>query len=254
MRDLVNERKPLPDLRQEAERVITAVQGSGVLARLTGGVAIARRCPVASFPPFARAFADMDLVCTYKDRNRLGDLMVQLGYAPHQEFNGIHGHQRLYFVDTEHKRHVDVFMDAIRMCHVIDVSRRLHLLPDTLTPSDLLLTKLQIVELNHKDLMDLLALLHDQQIVPGSHGAIDTDYLARLWGSDWPIWRTSTMTLEKVRRAAEQHLSSAAQSRIYATLDALASVLEGCSKTVRWKLRSRVGDRVKWYNLPEEIE
>jgi hypothetical protein len=140
------------------------------------------------------------------------------------------------------------------MCHVIDVSSRLALLPDTLTPSDLLLTKLQIVQLNHKDLLDILALLHDQEVVAGSDSAIDSTYLGKVWGGDWPLWRTSQLTLQKARVGAEEVLSPAAQGRVHANLDTLDRILEDCPKSVKWKVRARVGDRMRWYEVPEEIE
>lgn len=254
MQGIENGDKPLADLRYEAERVIMAAKQEGLPVRLTGGIAIARLCPSATRPPLARTYADFDLVVAYRDRSKLDDLMGRLGYAPDREFNGIHGHQRMYFVDMQHQRHVDVFVDAIRMCHVINVSNRLTLCPDTLTPSDLLLTKLQIVELNLKDMLDILALLHSLPVVAGSNDAIDSDYLGKVWGADWPIWRTSQLTLQKVRSGMDEVLQSDALDPVRRNLDALDRVQEECPKSMKWKVRARVGDRVRWYELPEEIE
>jgi hypothetical protein len=202
----------------------------------------------------ARTYADLDLAVNSKERRSLSELMVKLGYVPDKIFNGLHGHQRLYFDDMEHRRHVDVFVDAVRMCHVIELKERIGLRADILTPSDLLLTKLQIVELNAKDLLDLLSLLHDQEVVAGSNDAFDSTYLGKLWGADWPIWRTSKMTLGKVRDSVAGILPAEGQERVLAKVTALEKVLEDCPKGFGWKVRARLGDRVKWYELPEEVK
>jgi hypothetical protein len=244
----------LADLHAEADRVIAAIAADGVSARLTGGLAVARRCPAALQPPLAREYADLDLVCGRRAGRALTACLERVGYEPHKNFNAVHGAQRLYFVDPASGRHIDVFVGMVKMCHTIDVSRRLELLPDTLTSSDLLLTKLQIVEVNEKDLLDLLALVHDLEVEAGRHDALDPAYLGELWGSDWPLWRTSRQTLAHVRHAAGVTLSDGLAERALETIVALEDVLETCTKTRRWRLRARVGDRVRWYELPDEID
>ncbi len=246
--------QPLSDLHAEAQRVIGALAADQVLARLTGGLAVARRCPTALQPPLAREYADLDLVCGRRAGRALGACLERAGYQADKNFNAVHGADRLYFVDPLSGRHIDVFVGAVKMCHTIDVSHRLELLPDTLTPSDLLLTKLQIVEINEKDLLDLLALLHDQQLEGGRDDALDLTYLGQLWGSDWPLWRTSQQTLTHVRHAAEEKLGDAARERALDTITAVQELLETCAKSRRWRLRARVGERVRWYELPDEIE
>ena len=246
--------QPLSDLHAEAQRVIGALAADQVLARLTGGLAVARRCPTALQPPLAREYADLDLVCGQRAGRALGACLERAGYQADKNFNAVHGADRLYFVDPLSGRHIDVFVGAVKMCHTIDVSHRLELLPDTLTPSDLLLTKLQIVEINEKDLLDLLALLHDQQLEGGRDDALDLTYLGQLWGSDWPLWRTSQQTLEHVRQIAGTTLSDPMLARATETISALEGLLESCHKTRGWKLRARIGDRMRWYELPDEIE
>jgi hypothetical protein len=242
------------DLHSEASRLVAAITERGVAARLTGGLAIARRCPSARRSPLARRYEDLDLVCGPRAGRAVADTLTAAGYIEDEQFNAVHGAQRLYFREPERDRHVDVFVGVIRMCHVLDLRDRLDLLPDTITPSDLLLSKLQVVELNAKDGLDLLALLHDQPLVTGRHEALDPAYLAALWGQDWPLWRTSQLTLRKVDRLAPKTLDPASADRVAATIRALDELLESCEKTRRWKLRARIGDRVRWYELPEEIE
>lgn len=244
----------LADLHAEAERVIAAIGADRVSARLTGGLAVARRCPAALQPPLAREYADLDLVCGRRAGRALSACLERAGYQADKNFNAVHGAQRLYFVDPASGRHIDVFVGVVKMCHTIDVSHRLELLQDTLTPSDLLLTKLQIVEVNEKDLLDLLALVHDVPSEAGRDDALDAVYLGRLWGADWPLWRTSRQTLMHVRHAAGVTLTDGARDRALETIAALEDVLETCAKSTRWRLRARIGERVRWYELPEEIE
>lgn len=242
------------DLHSEATRLVAAIAQRGVEARLTGGLAIARRCPSARRAPLARRYEDVDLVCAPRAARGLAETLAAAGYVEDAHFNAVHGAQRLYFREPQHGRHVDVFVGVIRMCHVLDLRDRINLLPDTITPSDLLLSKLQVVELDAKDALDLLALLHDQPLVAGSHDALDPVYLGTLWGHDWPLWRTSQLTLRKIERLAPQTLDPSAANRVAAAIRSLDELMESCAKTRRWKLRARVGDRVRWYELPEEIE
>jgi hypothetical protein len=245
---------PLQDLVAESERVLAGAHQADVILRLTGGLAIRRRCPSAARPPLARPYADLDLAVTRQTRMRiLTELMRSLGYVPEQQFNALHGDTRLYYNDEVNQRHVDVFVDAVRMCHVITFAPRIGLLDDTLTPSDLLLTKLQIVELNAKDLLDIIALLQDQPLRPGAADVLDPDYLGQVWGGDWPLWRTSGQTLKTVRDRLDGILARSDQQPVLDRIAGLERVLEEAPRTLKWKLRARVGDRVRWYELPEEV-
>lgn len=244
---------PVKDLVREADRILAAAKVRGVIVRLAGGLAIRRLCPAASHPPLSREYADIDLaVVGLAGHRSLTNLMISLGYQPDEQFNNINGGSRLHYDDTQ-GRHVDVFIDAVRMCHVIEFKRRLTLLEDTLTPTDLLLTKLQIVELNHKDLLDATSLLHDRPIERGAANAIDTAYLEEVWADDWPLWRTCQLTLGKFRQAMPTLFGAGPPERVMRTLSALEGVLKSSRKTLRWSIRARVGDRIKWYETPEEV-
>ena len=246
---------PLEDLVAESERVITAAQATNVPIRLTGGLAIRRRHHSATLPPLARTYADIDLATTSKSGHKaITQLMESLGYVGDQMFNSLHGNERLYYQDPQRDRHVDVFVDAVRMCHVINFKQRLTLLDDTLTVSDLLLTKLQIVEINRKDMLDIMAVLHDQTVKSGAHDALDAGYLEEIWGYDWPIWRTSQGTLAKARQIAPTLLDADDTAQVMKNVDALEEILRTGKKTLRWRVRARVGERVRWYDLPEEVD
>jgi len=244
---------PLPDLVAESERVLDAARQKGVVVRLAGGLAIRHLCPAARTAPLRRSYNDLDLAIAGNGAHRpLIDLLLGLGYEAEGMFNALNGSTRLQFKDSINSRHVDVFVNAIRMCHVINFKDRLELHDDTLTPTDLLLTKLQIVQLNDKDVLDLLALVYDQKLERGDITGIDTDYLEKVWGDDWPLWKTCGLTLGKIGRAAPSIVDENASKQILQSVAALSDILESGRKTLRWKVRARVGERVRWYELPEE--
>ena len=73
-------------------------------------------------------------------------------------------------------------------------------MPYTLDPLDLLLSKLQIVELNEKDADDCLRLLVTlpARATPTSPATIDLRVFRSLVGDDWGWWRTVTLNLDRI--------------------------------------------------------
>ncbi len=221
--------------------------------RVLGGLAIWMTCRSARGGPLRRDYADADFVALKRDRVAIGQRMVELGYFPDKRFNSLHGDQRLYFHDRVNERHVDFFVDALRMCHTIDLRRRIVLVPDVLPASDLLLTKLQVVELNRKDTIDLLALLHDRRLAAGENSEFDSDYLGWLWGADWGLWNTCGLTLRKCAASARELAGQDLEVSILEKVRSLEGLLETCPKTIGWRARARIGERMRWYESPDEV-
>lgn len=236
---------------EEAARIVDAANAAGVTLRITGGVGVALRCPSSRDAPLARPYADIDCVGLSGQRREIPALLGNLGYQPDQTFNALHGHTRLYFWDSGNNRQLDVFLDRVEMCHTIDLATRLANDPRTLALADLLLMKLQVFETNRKDLIDIVTLLTDHPLTPDEAG-INSRYLAGLASDDWGLWRTTTMVAEKADHFAREldgyHLAGTVHSRIGDFLQAL----ENEPKSRRWKLRAKVGERKRWYELPEE--
>jgi hypothetical protein len=140
------------------------------------------------------------------------------------------------------------------MCHELDLDGRLDLVPLTLAPADLLLTKLQIVELNQKDLIDIVSLLHLCEV--GDHArsdTIDVPRLAVVTGGDWGWYTTVNDNLGRVAPAAGEFLSEGEAAVVAGRVEAIRQAIEGAPKSLAWKLRSRVGRRLQWYELPDEV-
>ncbi|MGH2703212.1 MAG: hypothetical protein ACRDJ2_15735, partial [Actinomycetota bacterium] len=222
-----------------------------VVLRAVGGVAVSLRCPSARREPLRRGYKDLDLVGRSGEAGAIGALMADLGYQADREFNVLHGHQRLYFWDAANQRQLDVFIDNFEMCHRLDLKDRLDLERRTLPLADLLLTKLQVVELNEKDVKDAAAILADHDLAPK---AIDSERIVSLLGSDWGWWRTTTENLGKLRDYATSLGDLEEAGAITERLNRLMRRIEETPKSVKWKLRARVGERVRWYDLPEEVD
>lgn len=235
----------------EGSRIATAAAETGVDLRLMGGVGVALRCPSASAPPLARSYADVDLAGRREDSRTILELLVRLGYRPDTQFNTLHGSSRLFLWDEANGRQVDVFLDTFQMCHRLDLSRRVQVPGDTLPLADLLLTKLQVVETNEKDLKDIAAILVDHPLTDDDSG-IDVSYLATLAAKDWGLWKTITIVAERADRFAIATTEFGRSGHMRQQVRDLLERLAQEPKSRAWRLRDRVGERVRWYETPEE--
>jgi hypothetical protein len=147
-----------------------------------------------------------------------------------------------------------VFVGGFSMSHKVPVADRLDLEPATLPLAELLVTKLQIAELNEKDVRDALALLHGHPVAERDGDAINAARVAEMCRSDWGLWRTLTGNLSACRdHLARYELPEEDQARIRGEMDVLLDRIEREPKSRSWKMRARIGERKRWYNLPEEV-
>jgi hypothetical protein len=179
-------------------------------------------------------------------------VLTASGFEPNQRFNALHGRSRLIFTDAV-GLHLDVIVGEFSMCHRLDLGKRLAISKQTLSLADLLLTKLQIAALNAKDVCDVAALLIDHPLADDER-AINQAYIAQVLAQDWGWWRTVTANLDLFERhAGAIGLEAAARSLIAERVQALRARIAGAPKTMRWKSRALLGERVPWRNDPEEI-
>lgn len=250
-------KEPGPTLAEPTEeglRLVGAAVAHGIVLRLVGGVGIWARCPSAHRPPLARRYNDIDVVTRSGSTAAVTAFFVGQGYEPNRMFNALRGAQRLMYADPARERVVDVLVDRFVMCHRLDLRDRLALDARTLPLSDLLLTKLQVVELNDKDVTDLLALLADHYLDGEEGDAIGTARILAVTADDWGLEHTIRGTLMRVRDAAAAYdLDGPTTARIQSRIDRLVELLDRAPKTLRWRMRARLGERVRWYELPEEV-
>jgi hypothetical protein len=243
-----------PDVVAEATRLIEAGTAEGCTVRAIGGVAVSLHAEHGVHPALQRPYRDIDLVAGKKDGRRTLKLLETAGYEPNERFNAMNGGRRLVVYDVGNGRQLDVFVGEFEMCHKIPIARRLDLDQRTVPLAELLLTKLQVVHTNHKDVIDICAILLDHEVGEADGEIVNAAYVASLLAGDWGLWRTSRGTIETTRgQLAGLGLEDADREVIDARLTALWDRVEQEPKSFRWRSRAKIGDRSKWYEEPEEI-
>ena len=197
-----------------------------------------------------REYKDLDFATTRKGSGATQQLLRGLGYDPHLAFNTMNAKERLLFFDDAHGRQVDVFVGSFRMCHEIPLERRLAADGDTVPLAELVLTKLQIIQLNEKDVRDAVALFAEHDVTDDDAG-INGTRVAELCADDWGLWRTITRNLESVAGHLESY--DVDRDLVSTRLAGLQVWIETAPKSRGWKLRDKVGERKRWYELPEEV-
>ncbi|HKW04278.1 MAG TPA: hypothetical protein VJN71_03160 [Nitrososphaerales archaeon] len=244
---------PEKDAVAEAKSLAVEAKNRGVTLRLLGGIAFRLRCPSSIQDNLKRNYVDIDFVGLRKDRKGIQTLFVEKGYAPRTTFNAMNGYKRLIFNDIENERRVDIFLNEFEMCHKLDFTNRLKLDEITLPLSDLLLTKLQVYEITEREYRDVIAFFRDQKL--GEKDGPDTfnaKYIAKLCSGDWGLYRTISLNLERVSSALPNYIVSESERvAVKSKIDELAKIIEAEPKSFGWKMRARIGDKVKWYELPE---
>lgn len=243
------------DLVERALEIIQAGDEKGVCLRLLGGLAVRIASPsTCSQAYLQREYADIDFAGLGRDRWKIKDLFLELGYVPDDRFNALHGRTRLIFYPPDGGSHVDIFLDRFQMCHILDLRQRLFADYRTLALADLLVTKLQVVQMNAKDLMDILAILLDHGVQSGeAREVIDLAYLASLVSTDWGLYTTMSDNLRRTRDEFSGILEPLQRETVSNRIDAILRAMDTAPKTVAWKLRAKVGRRMEWFELPDEV-
>jgi hypothetical protein len=263
------EPRTLQDPLAESMRIVDLADQRGLQVRLMGGMGIRAHAP--DWPARTRRVeVDLDFATRSKDRGAFYELLEAEGYTPDKRHNALFGGKQAYFVDVARKRPVDVLVDSLEMCHRMEFSDRLALSKPTLPLAELLLSKLQVVKINRKDVLDALVLLAEHPLGQND-GALDSRYglgainvprILSFTSNDWGWWRTVTGNLDTLDRYLETEATAedldlnngrAVLFDPKEQIAALHTAIDDAPKSTRWKLRARVGERSQWYNEPEEM-
>ena len=249
----------LRDPLAEALRLIGLADKEGLQVRLMGGLSFHVRVPDWT-ARVERERRDIDLATLSSDRKALSGLMEASGYVADRQYNALYGHKQMYFMDPARGRPVDVIVDRLDMCHTFEFTDRLGVDRPTVPLAEMLLSKLQIAHINRKDFLDLLALLSNFPLGPHDDGAISLTRITALTSTDWGWWRTVTGNLDKLRlfldtdlQPGELEFNRPPRFDIETQVVELRTAIDDASKTRRWKLRAQVGERLQWFQEPEEV-
>jgi hypothetical protein len=250
----------------EALAIVGEAEAEGLVVRLMGGLAFRAAAP--GWPRNGRPDCDIDLATRARDRKALTAILERRGFVPDRQQNALFGHKQLYFFDPTRRLPLDVLVDRFEMCHACDLGDRLTMTTPTLPLAELLLSKLQVVRINRKDVLDALVLLADHPLAEDDgastaaspEAAINVARIVALTSTDWGWWRTVTGNLDKLDIFLDAELQPGELDtghphpfEPHVQIAALRAAIHTAPKTAKWKLRARVGERVAWYALPEEM-
>jgi hypothetical protein len=203
-----------------------------------------------------RSYSDINFGSYRKQASQIRTFFLSLGYREDAEVNLLYSGQRMIFHHPIiSSLYVDVFFDMLDFCHQIRWQERLEVDPLTLPFAELLMEKLQIVEINEKDIVDTIILLLEHPVGDHDVRTINTELISRLCAQDWGVWRTFTMNLEKISQMAEIYpqLGDQEKTRVADQVNSILNQIDKEPKSTAWKLRARIGDHVKWYQEVDDI-
>jgi len=251
---------PLSDYLQEALRVVEYARQKGVTLRVIGAAALRIHCPnhVELHKALGRELTDLDFVGYEKQSEGIDKVFADLGYDTKQYLSAMMDRglkYRKFFYDKNNKRVSDVFLDILEMCHIIDFKGRLEIDYPTVSLTDYLLAKMQIVKLNEKDVKDTIVLFIEHDVGNNDKEMVDSDYISRLLSEDWGFYYTFTTNLNKIKQRVDgfEVIPPEEKQKLKWNLDSLLKVIEERPKSFKWRMRARIGTKQKWYNEVEEV-
>jgi len=241
----------------ELKRILNASDKAGLTLRVIGSLAFQMHCPRFGFlqQAMGRAYTDIDFAAYRKQAKEIKVLMAGLGYSEDREVFIVSEGDRAIFNNPGNGLHVDVFFDKLDFCHMISWNERLEVDKPTIPLAEMVLEKMQIVKINEKDVIDTIMLLMEHPLGMVDEETINVERVALLCAQDWGLWRTTTMNLDKVRQLAQAYpqLTDEQKQQVVSQVKATLERIEKEPKNLAWRLRARVGDRVKWYKDVDEV-
>ncbi len=242
----------------ELKRILEASADAGIILRVIGSLAFQLHCPKFGYLQAAmgRAYTDIDFAAYQRQSKEIQILMMGLGYHENREVFIVSEGDRAIFDRPEIGIHIDVFYEKLSFSHVISWNNRLEVDQPSIPLAEMLLEKMQIVKINEKDVIDTIMLLLEHPLGDKDKETINIKHIASLCSNDWGLWRTVTINLDKVRQLAHGYtqLTSEQKEKIDDQVQTALARIEREPKSLAWRLRARVGERVKWYKDVDEVQ
>jgi hypothetical protein len=217
-----------------------------------GGLAVLDHCVVLKF--CEREYADIDLIGLSRQTDGIEKLFKELGYTENKSIRITTSFNQMQFFKKNVDNHIDVFLDILRMEHNIDLRMRLHIEEYTISISDILATKLQILELNEKDVRDILSIVKDLPLgETDTSGMINLNYIGQLCSRDWGLCKDVLSNIDKcIGMITTYDLTSEEVEEVKGKMLEIKEKIVKYPKTLRWRLRAIIGERIAWHNVVEE--
>lgn len=240
----------------EALKVVDLANKDGIPLRIIGACAILIHSKNFShiYLKLKRELTDLDFISYSKYREKIKSLLVKLEYEVDERFMYYFGDFRHKYYKREKNLTLEVFFDKLEMCHTINLSNRLELDYPTIPLADLLLEKLQIVNINEKDLKDLILILRAHDVGYGNKEVIDLNRIAKVLAKDWGFYYTVSLNLEKIKNYLNKlELEVNDKKDVVEKVEKIKKVIELEPKSASWRMRAKIGPRKKWYKEVEEV-
>jgi len=239
---------------EEAKKIVKLGEEEGVILRIMGAVAYKIHSPTYSylFDQLDRQLSDLDFASLSVYSSQVISLFDKLGYS----LKSGRLMDRKKFVSRSDNRVADVFFDRLEMCHCIEFKNRLLVDYPTISLADLVLEKLQIVKITEKDFKDMAILFLEHEVGENDEETINSKYIAELLSRDWGFYYTATLNLRKLKEKVKEYkdLWDADFSRLNTRIEKLIRTIEQKKKSLRWKIRAKIGTRMKWYTEVEDFK
>lgn len=249
-----------PDFYDERTRILEALardENQHILLRLIGALAFRTHCPRFGYlqKALGRVFTDIDFASYQRFFKDIQRFFAGLGYQEDKMVSRLFGEHRMLFHDPVYERHIDIFFDQLHFSHTLPLAGRLEAEGLTLPLAELFLEKAQIVQINEKDVVDTVMLLREHPVGEGDDETINARIITRLTSTDWGLWRTVTGNLALLRERLPRYAQLTDEDRgvVAERIDHLQRRIDDAPKTTRWKIRSAIGERVKWYEDVEDL-
>lgn len=247
-------------LHDEALEIVAAAGEAGVDLRVVGGVGVRLHCveSAETLARIGRVAKDIDFVVPKEGRKPLRRLLENRGYLVDRDLLVAMEGRRYSFSHPTSKIELDVFVERLEFNHTIEIRSRLNHHPLTISLEDLLMQKLQIVRLTGNDLIDISVLLATHRVVTEATSAeeISSNYIAGLLRSDWGFHHTATRNLERMADGTDTavDLGLVLNQMVRDRSQQLLHAVGQAPKTMNWRIRAKVGERVQWWEVVDERE
>lgn len=242
-------------LESEWQHIMSEATASKTILRVMDSLAIWLCCPQGRAHLMPPEKQQLDFAARASQRQDIQRVLGRLGYQTNQPADEFRSSPRLSFSNAARETDLKIYLDTFAMYHQLDLTP--FLTPDStpLPETALLLLRLQLVEMPEAALREMYALLLDHPVTPrDARGAIDLSRITRLCADQWGWYKTVLMNLQRLMAFA---VKSGAVDEKTIVVDRAAQIMqaiENAPKSLGWQARARVGESVRWYDIPSAAQ
>jgi len=241
----------LRSMIQEAQRVVIAATEKGIDIRVAGSVGVHMHCPKSRDWMVLPTLPVIELVGRQEQGESLVALLAHLGFEPRMRLFEMRGVRHFIIHKAKSDLVLHVFLNAYEVFHRVEFLEVLTREAVTLPPTHLLLSSLQVVDANEMFLREVGALLAEHDLGVGSQPeTLDASHVTDVCAEDWGWFRTATTNLDMLMQVLPFWKDLPDRDKLRDRIGRLRKSIEGAPKSIRWQMRARVGEAVRWYQTP----